>query len=160
MATVYEHWSALQLWCCLQASASQTLLQGLLHISMEKKLVCGKQQQPEQSIHNLGFAFLGSLVQKEKKKTVPQCIAWRQLLAFLELLFWNKQQKSNGIERVPCGLFNQCKHCCKEEDLDWTVGHQGWHYSPVHQETCHCCGSSCRKQLRSWMFWGDIVLKL
>jgi len=38
---------------------------------MEKKLVCGKQQQPEQSIHNLGFAFLGSLVQKEKKKTSP-----------------------------------------------------------------------------------------
>lgn len=51
-----------------------------------------------------------------KRKIVPQCVAWRQLLASVQLLCAGSGNEE-AMEWKGCGLFNQCKHCFKEKDL-------------------------------------------
>lgn len=83
----------------------------------------------------------------KREKTVPQCVAWRQLLASVQLL-----RAGSGYEEAM--EWKGCLVGCSVQASlqgkgfgDWTAGHKGWDYGPVHQQAHHHCGGSPRKQL-------------
>lgn len=83
-----------------------------------------------------------------KRKIVPQCVAWRQLLAFFSCSVLDQAMKKQWSGKGVLWVVQPVQASLQGKGFgDWTAGHKGWDYSPVHQQAHHHGGGSLRKQL-------------